>query len=165
MEYASKAVGTAALTTGIIGTSLGAIASAGGVAGILGLGGRQASADPGDRFVTRYEMGLIQENNAKDNEITLLKAAQYTDNKAGALQAQISEQAVFNATAIGTMNSLAQQVTALQGITRLYVPNENVAPGWGPAQVRPFPPFPPFPPAPPTQTSTANSGADAATNG
>lgn len=168
MEYASKAVGTAALTTGIIGTSLGAIASAGGVAGILGLGGRQASADPGDRPVTRYELGLIQDINAKNDEIVGLKAAQYTDGKAAGLQAQISEQAVFNATAVATMGSIQQQVTALQGITRLYVPNENVAPGWGPAQVRPFPPFPPFPPvntAPTVQGSTSTGGTDVASNG
>ena len=37
MDYASKAVGTAGLTLGIIGTSLGALAGAGGLAGVLGL--------------------------------------------------------------------------------------------------------------------------------
>ena len=36
MEYASKAVGTAGLSLGIIGTSLGALAGAGGLAGWLG---------------------------------------------------------------------------------------------------------------------------------
>ena len=35
MEYASKAVGTAGLSLGIIGTSLGALAGAGGLAGLL----------------------------------------------------------------------------------------------------------------------------------
>ena len=60
MEYASKAVGTAGLSLGIIGTSLGALAGAGGLAGLLGI--RPGSGgDPGDRPVTRYEMGLISE--------------------------------------------------------------------------------------------------------
>ena len=38
MEYATNAKANAALTTGIIGTSLGAIASAGGIGAILGIG-------------------------------------------------------------------------------------------------------------------------------
>ena len=37
MEDASKAVGTAGLSLGIIGTSLGALAGAGGLAGLLGV--------------------------------------------------------------------------------------------------------------------------------
>lgn len=36
MEYASKGVGTAALTTGIIGTTLGALEGVGGISGLLG---------------------------------------------------------------------------------------------------------------------------------
>lgn len=164
MEYTSKNVGNAALTTGIIGTSLGAINGAGGLAGILGIGPKNTSTDPGDRPVTRYELGLIQEINAKDNEIVKLEAERYADNKAAALQAQVSEQAVFNATAVATMNGIAQQVAALQGITKLVIPNDNVAPGWGPAAVRPFPPFPyPYPPAPVVQNpTTGTTGTDAA---
>ena len=60
MEYTSKGVGNAALTTGIIGTALGAMASAGGLAGLLGIN-PQRPEDPGDKPVTRYEMGLIQQ--------------------------------------------------------------------------------------------------------
>lgn len=46
MEYASKAVGNAGLTTGIIGTALGAMASAGGVAGLLGVNPQKPPVDP-----------------------------------------------------------------------------------------------------------------------
>lgn len=55
MEYASKGVGTAALTTGIIGTTLGALEGVGGISGLLG----NRNMSDGDRPVTRYEMGLI----------------------------------------------------------------------------------------------------------
>lgn len=133
MEYASKSVGTAALTTGIIGTALSAIVGAGGISGILGHD--RGPQDSGDRPVTRYEMGLIQENNAKNDEIVLLKSAQYTDSKA-------AEQAVFNATVIGTTSAIQQQIGMLQSITRVYVPNDHLAPGWGPAFVSPFIPTP-----------------------
>ena len=134
MEYASKAVGTAGLSLGIIGTSLGALAGAGGLAGILGV--RPGSQDPGDRPVTRYEMGLISENNA-------LKAQQYTDMRANGLQQQISQQAVWNATQEGVLRCQAQQLAQLYSLTQLTIPNSNVSPGWGPVVVAPVPPVVP----------------------
>ena len=149
MEYASKSVGTAGLTLGIIGTSLGALAGAGGLAGILGVNpGNRPGGDPGDRPVSRYEMGLITEN-------TQLKAQQYTDMKANGLQQQIGAQAVWNATQEGVLRCQAQQLAQLYSLTQLMIPNRNVAPGWGPAEVRPMPPFPPV--TPPTESATTTS--------
>lgn len=66
MEYASKGVATAGLTTGIIGTTLGALDAMGGIGALLG-GGRQVSE--GDRPVTRYEMGLIKESIEKEEHV------------------------------------------------------------------------------------------------
>lgn len=135
-EYASNAKGNAALTTGIIGTSLGALAAAGGLTGLLGVRPPMGGGDPGDRPVTRYELGLVQEN-------TLLKANQYSDQRANGLQAQISQQAVWNATQEGIIRCQAQQLAQLYSMTRLTIPNGNVSPGWGPAEVRPIPPVTP----------------------
>ena len=132
MEYASKAVGTAGLSLGIIGTSLGALAGAGGLAGLLGI--KPGGGDPGDRPVTRYEMGLISENNQ-------LKAQQYTDARAAGLQQQISNQAVWNATQEGVLRCQAQQLQQLYTLTKLTIPNGNVAPGWGPVEVVPVAPI------------------------
>ena len=129
MEYASKAVGTAGLSLGIIGTSLGALAGAGGLAGLLGV---RPNGDPGDRPVTRYEMGLIAENNQ-------LKAQQYTDMRANGLQQQISQQTVWNATQEGVLRCQAQQLAQLYSLTQLTIPNGNVSPGWGPVEVYPAP--------------------------
>ena len=133
MEYASKAVGTAGLSLGIIGTSLGALAGAGGLAGLLGVR-PGPGGDPGDRPVTRYEMGLIAENNQ-------LKAQQYTDMRAAGLQQQISGQAVWNATQEGIMRCQNQQIQQLYSLTKLVVPNGNVSPGWGPVEVVPVTPI------------------------
>lgn len=132
MEYASKAVGTAGLSLGIIGTSLGALAGAGGLAGLLGI--KPGGGDPGDRPVTRYEMGLISENNQ-------LKAQQYTDARAAGLKQQISNQAVWNATQEGVLRCQAQQLQQLYTLTKLTIPNGNVAPGWGPVEVVPVAPI------------------------
>ena len=156
MEYASNAKANAGLTLGIIGTSLGALASAGGLAGILGVKPASQNADSGDRAVTRYEMSLIQEN-------TLLKANQYTDAEVGGVRQAIAQQAVHNAASDGLIQTLQGQVYQLFGLTKLVVPNGNVAPGWGPAFVVPgVPPVPTVQTTPPTVSSGGTTAAAAA---
>ena len=97
-EFASKGVGTAGLTTGIIGTALGALNS--GILGGNGLFGgwgnnnEVAAAALGavagnmhrgccseDHTVNRYELGLQQEIAAKDAQIALRDANTYGDQK------------------------------------------------------------------------------------
>lgn len=98
MNFASKAVGTAGLTTGIIGTALGAM-NGGGILG--GLTGRTTSA-MGDAAqiaqavaeltgmtgrcsentpATRYDLQNVKELMAKDQEIAILKSEQNTEVK------------------------------------------------------------------------------------
>ncbi|MBQ2552995.1 MAG: hypothetical protein II563_09155 [Treponema sp.] len=121
MEYASSGKANAALTTGIIGTSLGAIASAGGIGAILGVGKPHSDSD---RPVTRYEMELIQANNAKETEIALLKSQQYTDRAMAGVQAQIGQQVTWNAV---QGNNIATMERQLASITRFVVPSESLA--------------------------------------
>ena len=128
VQYATNGKGTLGVTLGAIGTGLGALAGAGGLAGLFGL--KQGAGDPEEKPVTRYEMGLIQEN-------TLLKANQYADARANGLQQQISNQAVWNATQEGALRCQAQQIAQLYSLTQLVVPNAHVAPGWGPVAVYP----------------------------
>lgn len=129
---------------GNLNTVLGAVGTAGALGMLgngLGLFGNRPRPDGDDRPVTRYEMGLIRESLAKDNEIALLKANQYTDqrvNDAERRQCEINtQQAVFNGTTISTLQCLQGQVAQLMGMTRLVIPNSNVAPGWGPTSVTP----------------------------
>lgn len=157
VQYATNGKANAALTTGIIGTSLGAIASMGGLAGLLGVAPQ--NSDPNEKAVTRYEMGLIRETLAKDSEIAALKGQLYTDNKIAGVQAEISAQAVWNATQEGVIRMQAAQLAQLYGMTKMMIPNDNVAPGWGPAFV-----VPGVPPVPTVQTTppTVSSGSGAA---
>lgn len=163
MEYASRGVAGTGLGLGIAGTALGVLDAMGGLAGLFG-GNR--STDPGDKPITRYEMGLFQQINSKDIEISSLKSDRYTDAVANGLQQQINAQAVYNATQNATMGALQGQISQLQGITKLVVPNDNVSPGWGrvgiaamPPQYPYYPVFPPFPPVPPTTTGGAEAAS------
>ena len=138
MEYGSRAMTIAGLTTGLVGTGLGVINGAGGIANLLG-GGQRQPADPGDRNVTRYEMGLWQEINAEKLKVATLEAKGYTDAAVAGVQAAIGQQMVWNATQQGIIDCIRGQVAQLQGMTKTVIPNGNVSPGWGPIIVEPQP--------------------------
>ena len=138
-DYASKGVGTAGLTTGIIGTVGTAIAT--GILGGNGMGGlfggnQNPSASP------------IYQLSQKDNEIALLKAHQYSDNKTFALAervANLETKVVSIETAAPLRDKiLSDSILNLQAtLSRIavpMVPNYALAPGYGPAFVGPMPP-------------------------
>lgn len=137
VQYATNGKGNLAVTLGAIGTGLGAVSAAGGLAGLLGMAPQ--NSDPNDKPVSRYEMGLIRESLAKDAEIAALKGQLYTDGKIAGVQAEISAQSVWNATQEGVIRCQAQQLAQLYSMTKLTIPNANVSPGWGPVDVYPIP--------------------------
>ena len=155
MEYASRGVGNAALTTGIIGTALGVVDGMGGLAGLFG--DRRAPLAPEDKPVSRYELGLVRESIGKDNEITLLKAQQYTDQVNAGIQAQIAGQNAWNAAQAVNIQNMQN---LLNKLVQPCIPNAALNPGYGQAVV-----FPAFPPAPPVQTAPATTSAQSTTNG
>lgn len=124
VQYATNGKGNLGVTLGAIGTGLGALAGAGGLAGLFGL--KPGGGDPGDRPVTRYEMELIQKCNDKENEIVLLKSRGYSDQLAAGLQMQIGQQSVWNATQQGVMALLQNQVAQLYGLAKLGIPATSV---------------------------------------
>lgn len=142
-EFASKGVAGAGLGTGIAGLSLGVLNAMGGCGLLSGLTG--GCRNGGDAVVSRYELGLVQEIAGKDARIGLLESQVYVDQKLtdvvkdytaqiNALQAQLAQQAVFNATINGTVTCMQGQLSA---ITKTVVPNTSVCPGWGSVNVTP----------------------------
>jgi hypothetical protein len=148
-EFASNAKGNAALTTGIIGTSLGAINAMGGnVGGILGglFGGGNGCGT--NTAVNRYELGLENENAKLRSEIALrdaniyndqklLEVYKYFDGKIEGINSRLCEQAVWNATQTATLSCMSGQIAQLMSLTKLVVPNTSVCPGWGNVTVTP----------------------------
>lgn len=113
MNYASNGKGNLGVTLGAIGTGLGILGNGNGgwLNGLLGGNGNCGCTE--NMPVNRYELGLIQDNAAKDNEIALLKADKYTDQKFADLndrysarftniEARLAEQAVHNAKVEGS---------------------------------------------------------------
>ena len=137
-DYASKGVGTAGLTLGVIGTTLASgILNGNGLGGLFGNSNNQnPAASP------------IYQLSHKDNEIALLKAQQYSDNKNFALAERVSSLegrvVAIEKTEPLRDQILGERITNLQnmlyGICKPFVPNYAVAPGWGPAMVGPMPP-------------------------
>ncbi len=157
-SYASSGVGTAALTTGIIGTALGSGILNGGLAGLFG-GNQNPAASP------VYQLAQ------KDNEIAQLKAQQYSDNKVFALAEKVAgleSKIVAIETAAPLRDKiLSDSILNLQAtLSRIavpMVPNYALAPGYGPAMVAPLPP--PFPvQAPVTGGSSTPATASTSTS-
>ena len=156
-DYASKGVGTAGLTLGVIGTAL-----ASGILNGNGLGGLFGNSNPTANPV--YQLAQ------KDTEIALLKSQQYSDNKVVALTERVAnlEARVYADEKTDPLRDqiLGDRIAGLQNIVNRisvpFVPNWAVAPGWGPAMVAPLPP--PFPPVAPTvQGGTTTTPTSTAT--
>lgn len=138
MEYASRGVGNAGLTTGIIGTALGAMNS--GLVGNL-FGGTRVVDNCGvhDYAVNRYEATLSARVAELESHNRLLEANIYTDQKLAdvyerlntkveSIEHQICEQAVYNATNNATIGCLSQQIAQLQALTKLGIPRSSICP-------------------------------------
>lgn len=176
MEYATNAKGNLGVTLGAVGTGLGLLDGGANLLGKMLGGGMSSNASPEDKPITRYEMGLIRESLDQKIENSYLKGQLDTSAKFEGVQKQFAEQIAFNATVSANTSALATQTAELRNnfdrLTRVFVPNDNVAPGWGNANVQPAPPLPPYPyffPFPPftpptvqggtaTTTTTSNNG-------
>lgn len=134
-KYAGRA--TAGLTTGIIGTALGAMGT-GIIPGLFG--GNNYCGD--NALVNRYEMNLQNELTNKDMEIAYLRSRdaaksdslelyKYVDGKFAHFERELADQRVFNATQVSTISCIQGQVAQLMSLTKVVVPNSSVCPGWG----------------------------------
>lgn len=133
-EFATRGVGNAALTTGIIG-SAGWVLN-GGLANLFG-GGRMCNSE--DMPVNRYEAAKDARISELETEVKLRDANTYTDqklldlyrfmiNKFERIDHQMCEQAVWNTAQTGTISCMAQQIAVLNGLTKTIVPADKICP-------------------------------------
>jgi hypothetical protein len=137
-SYTSKGVGNAGLTLGIIGTTLASgILGGSGVGGILGNNSNPTAS-------AAYQLST------KDTEIAQLKAERYADAQVKDLAFEVCN-LKQRVAAIEVAEPLREQIlqqnincvaNTVNRLVQPMIPNANVAPGWGPAFVSPFPPAP-----------------------
>ena len=145
-EFASTGKANAALTTGIIGTSLGGLLALG--SNLLGGNVMNNCGCSENTHVSRYELGQESRIARLESEIALRDANIYSDQKLvevykdlsariNGLEAGLNAQAVYNATNTATINCIQGQVAQLFGLTKLVVPNTSVCPGCGDVTITP----------------------------
>ena len=141
----TRGIATGGLTTGIIGSALGAVNS-GILPGLFGGGCNNVCSE--NMGVNRYELSMIRELTNKDMEIAYLKGRdasktddlelyKYIDGKIAGVERELADQRVFNATQIGTISCIQGQVAQLFNLTKLVIPNGSVCPGWGNVTITP----------------------------
>ena len=148
-EFASKGVAGSGLGLGIAGTALGVLnGGLGNLLGGIGMNTNGACGCSENMMVTRYELG--QEQKIADlqsqialrdaniyNDSKLLEVYKYFDGKLETVNSKLCDQAVWNATQTATIGCMANQIAALNSLTKLVVPNTSVCPGWGNVTVTP----------------------------
>jgi hypothetical protein len=143
-EFASKGVAGAGLGLGVAGTALGLMN--GGLGNLFGAWGNSCCSD--NMPVSRYEQSLESKVAKLESDIALrdaniyndqktLELYKYVDGKFSAIEKELCDQKVYNATNIATVNCIAGQVNQLFALTKLVIPNTSVCPGWGNVTVTP----------------------------
>ena len=139
VNFASRGIGAAALTTGIIGTAGVALnLLGGGLGNVLG-GNAPRNAPPEDHGVSRYEAALQGRIAELETRNKLLESNIYTDSKIadvyeklnakiGVVEAQVNAQAVYNATNTATLNCISGQIAQLLALTKTVIPIANICP-------------------------------------
>lgn len=138
-KYASKGVAGAGLGLGIAGTALGLL-NGGALPNVLG--GAKNSACSEDHYINRYEAAQAARIAELETEVKLRDANTYTDGKIlelykyvdgrfGAVEGELCQQRVYNATNTAAINCINGQIAQLMSLTKIVIPNGSIFPGWG----------------------------------
>ena len=139
-EFASKGVAGSGLGLGIAGTALGVLnGGLGNLLGGIGINGCNRNMCSEDMPVNRYDAAKDARIAALETEVKLRdantftmgemgKLRDYVDAKFTKVESALCDQAVWNATQTATIGCMAQQIAALNGLTKLIIPATSVCP-------------------------------------
>jgi hypothetical protein len=133
-NFASRGVGAAGLTTGIIGTALG-VMNNGGLGNILG--GFGCNGNGG--YYSRYDAEKDAKIANLETEVKLRDANFYSLSEVGKLrdymehrfdkvEHELCENRIYNATNTAAVSCLQAQVAQLANLTKMVIPAANVCP-------------------------------------
>jgi hypothetical protein len=142
-EFASKGVAGSGLGLGIAGTALGLMN--GGLGNFFG-GWGNCSRDgvPINRYEAEQQARIAElETEVKLRDANVFTMGEmnnlrnYMDAKFSAIERELCDQRVYNATNTATIGCIANQVNTLMGLTKVVIPNGSICPGWGNVTVAP----------------------------
>ena len=134
-HYASNGKGNLGVTLGATALGVGLLgANLGNLGGIFG-----GNYGGDNRAMTKFEAAQAAKIAELETEVKLRDANTYTDGKIldlykyvdgkfGCIEAQLGQQAVYNATNTATLNCISAQVAQLQGLTKVIIPIGNICP-------------------------------------
>lgn len=136
-EYATRGVGAAGLTTGVIGTALGVLN--GGLGNLLSGTGNGNCGCNEDHWVNRYEAAQSARIAELETEVKLRDANTYTltemgklrdyvDHRFSGVEAQLCNQAVLNSQVTANISCMQGNIATLMGLTKTIIPIDNVCP-------------------------------------
>lgn len=120
-NYASKGVANAGSTTGIIGTTLGGLATLINGGTLFGNNARTAgvpAVNSDDEYVNRYEAKQSARIAELETEIKLRDANTYTDGKMLEMYQYVD----------GRLRNVEGQIAQLQSLTKMVIPKSSICP-------------------------------------
>ena len=138
-HYTSKGVGGTALGIGI--GALGLEVLRGGLGGLFGNTVSGGCACNEDHFVNRYEAAQSARIAELETEVKLRDAntftmsemnnlRNYVDGRFGAIEHELCDQRVYNATNTAAISCIQGQIAQLASLTKIVIPNASICPGW-----------------------------------
>ena len=139
-KYASKGVAGTGLGLGIAGTALGVMAGGlNGTGGLFGNGNyayNRAEAEKDARIAALETEVKLRDANIFTTDL-MNKFRDYVDGKFAAVEGELCQQRVYNATNTAAIGCINSQIAQLMSLTKLVIPNGSVCPGWGNVTVTP----------------------------
>ena len=135
-HYASRGVGGTALGIGI--GALGLEVLRGGLGGLFG---NTTGCCSDDHMVNRYESAQSARIAELETEVKLRDAntftlgemnnlRNYVDGRFGAIEHELCDQRVYNATNTAAISCIQGQIAQLASLTKVVIPNASICPGW-----------------------------------
>jgi hypothetical protein len=138
-HYASRGVGGTALGIGI--GALGLEVLRGGLGGLFGNTAAGTCGCNEVHFVNRYEAAQSARIAELETEVKLRDAnaftlgemnnlRNYVDGRLGAIEHELCDQRVYNATNTAAISCIQGQIAQLASLTKVVIPNASICPGW-----------------------------------
>ena len=128
----TRGIATGGLTTGIIGTALGAMNS-GILPGLFGGNNNCGALFTWERELSHKDSEIAMLRADRDTDKKVLELYQYVDGRMRNIEGQLAQQAVVNAQIGAIISCMQKSIDVLSGLTRTIIPIDNICP---PAMLR-----------------------------